>query len=83
MKLNINFCVKLLLREEEFWLEVEITLTKFFKALKNVTCRTLKMNFEKLILEREMSTTIYVQTNIQLCVPDQYVSQMLNNSGKT
>lgn len=39
------------------WLEVKITLTKFFKDLKNVTCRTLKMNFERLILEREMPTT--------------------------
>lgn len=62
------------------WLEVKITLTKFFKALKNVTCRTLKMNFERLILEREMPTTTYGQSNIQLCVPDQYVSLMLNNS---
>lgn len=38
------------------------------------------MNFERLILEREMPTTTYLQSNIQLCVSDQYVSEILNNS---
>lgn len=61
-------------------LEVKITLRKFFNILKDVTCKTLQMNSERLILKSEIPATTYMLSNIQLCPSDEHVLLMLNNS---